>query len=191
MTSHLTPVLRGAPHAEVYENPETGVRIGPKRVYENLRNPQNVVALPRMSNRTDADALAVEPGVVVRFITGPAEVAGAGLVMLPGTRSTVAGVAWARAGPRRGSGAPSSRRPGRARHLRRLPNARDFHRRPGRERGGTDPSLGPLPVRTNFGPDKVLARAARRALADGTVVEGYEIHHGVVTREDGETPWWP
>ncbi len=31
----------------------------------------------------------------------------------------------------------------------------------------------------------MLARP-RRALADGTVVEGYEIHHGVVTREGGE-----
>ena len=40
VTSHLTPVLREAPHAGVYENPETGVRIGPKRVYENPRNPQ-------------------------------------------------------------------------------------------------------------------------------------------------------
>jgi adenosylcobyric acid synthase len=50
---------------------------------------------------------------------------------------------------------------------------------------GLAPGLGLLPVRTHFGPDKVLARP-RRALADGTVVEGYEIHHGVVTREGGE-----
>ena len=56
----------------------------------------HVVALPRMSNHTDVDALAVEPGVVVRFITGPAEVAGADLVVLPGTRSTVADLAWLR-----------------------------------------------------------------------------------------------
>ena len=56
----------------------------------------HVVALPRMSNHTDVDALAIEPGVVVRFITGPAEVADADLVVLPGTRSTVADLAWLR-----------------------------------------------------------------------------------------------
>ena len=50
---------------------------------------------------------------------------------------------------------------------------------------GLAPGLGLLPVRTHFGPDKVLARP-RRALADGTVVEGYEVHHGVVSREGGE-----
>src|ERR1019366_808631 len=56
----------------------------------------HVVALPRMSNHTDVDALAVEPGVVVRFITQPAEVSDADLVVLPGTRSTVADFAWLR-----------------------------------------------------------------------------------------------
>jgi hypothetical protein len=50
---------------------------------------------------------------------------------------------------------------------------------------GLAPGLGLLPVRTHFGPDKVLARP-QWALADGTVVEGYEIHHGVVTRDAGE-----
>ncbi len=84
-----------------------------------------VVALPRMSNHTDVDALAIEPGVVVRFITGPAEVADADLVVLPGTRSTVADLAWLR-----GQGLDVAiarhvgRRPGRARRLRRLPDAR-------------------------------------------------------------------
>jgi adenosylcobyric acid synthase len=50
---------------------------------------------------------------------------------------------------------------------------------------GPTPGLGLLPVQTRFGPDKVLARP-QRALADGTIVEGYEIHHGVVTRQGGE-----
>ncbi len=146
----------------------------------------HVVALPRMSNHTDVDALAVEPGVVVRFITGPAEMADADLVVLPGTRSTVADLGWL---AERG-----------------LDVALRHHAAAGRAvlgicggyqmlgtviddpvESGVGPTggIGLLPVRTRFGPDKVLARR-HQALADGTVVEGYEIHHGVVTRDAGQ-----
>jgi len=46
--------------------------------------------------------------------------------------------------------------------------------------------LGLLTVRTEFTSRKVLARPTAR-LADGTTVTGYQIHHGVVTREAGES----
>src|SRR5207244_2266152 len=55
-----------------------------------------VVALPLMSNFTDVDALAAEPGVVVRFVARPEELADADLVVLPGTRGTVRALAWLR-----------------------------------------------------------------------------------------------
>jgi cobyric acid synthase len=55
-----------------------------------------VVKLPRISNFTDADALAAEPGVLVRFTDNPAELADADLVVLPGSRATVADLAWLR-----------------------------------------------------------------------------------------------
>ncbi len=47
------------------------------------------------------------------------------------------------------------------------------------------PGLGLLPTRTDFGAGKVLARPSGTAL--GQPVEGYEIHHGVVTL-DPEAP---
>src|SRR5258708_37355625 len=53
----------------------------------------SVVRLPRISNFTDVDALAAEPGVLVRFAGGPAELADAGLVGLPGSRATGADLA--------------------------------------------------------------------------------------------------
>ena len=56
----------------------------------------SVVRLPRISNFTDLDALAAEPGVLVRLATAPAELADADLVVLPGTRATVADLAWLR-----------------------------------------------------------------------------------------------
>ena len=55
-----------------------------------------VVRLPRMSNWTDIDALRCEPGVLVRFAETPEELADADLVVLPGTRTTVADLAWLR-----------------------------------------------------------------------------------------------
>ena len=45
--------------------------------------------------------------------------------------------------------------------------------------------LGLLPVHTTFGADKVLSRPSA-TLADATVVEGYEIHHGTVRRQGGD-----
>ena len=55
-----------------------------------------VVRLPRLSNVTDIDALAAEPGVHVRLVTAPDELADADLVVLPGTRATVADLDWLR-----------------------------------------------------------------------------------------------
>src|SRR5581483_8067862 len=55
-----------------------------------------VVRLPRLSNVTDIDALAAEPGVAVRLVQEPGDVADADLVVLPGTRATVADLEWLR-----------------------------------------------------------------------------------------------
>ncbi|WP_078538485.1 cobyric acid synthase, partial [Streptomyces sp. HCCB10043] len=44
-----------------------------------------VCAVPLMSNFTDVDALAAEPGVVVRFVDRAEELADADLVIVPGT----------------------------------------------------------------------------------------------------------
>ena len=48
-----------------------------------------VIRLRWMSNFTDADALAAEPGVRVRFTRSPADVERADLVVVPGTKATV------------------------------------------------------------------------------------------------------
>jgi CobB/CobQ-like glutamine amidotransferase domain len=49
-----------------------------------------VIRLPRSCNFTDVDALALEPGVNVRFVTSPAALADADLVIVPGSKATVA-----------------------------------------------------------------------------------------------------
>ena len=55
-----------------------------------------VVRLPRMSNGTDAEALAAEPGVDVQVTTDPRAVAAADLAVLPGSRATVSDLDWLR-----------------------------------------------------------------------------------------------
>jgi adenosylcobyric acid synthase len=145
-----------------------------------------VVALPRMSNHTDVDALACEPGVVVRFARHAAELADADLIVLPGTRATVADLAWLR---ERGIDEAIARHVARGMPVlgicggyQMLGSVIDDEVESG---AGLVPGLGLLPVQTTFGREKVLSRPSR-TLADGVEVHGYEIHLGVVLRDAGE-----
>lgn len=147
-----------------------------------------VIRLPRISNFTDVDALALEPGVAVRFVTTPAGLDDADLVIVPGTRATVTDLAWLR-----GQGLEGALR------------ERAAAGRPvlgicgGYQMLGTQihdeiesvssavPGLGLLPVVTRFEAAKTLRRPS--GYAAGIAVEGYEIHHGTVQRRGGE-PWF-
>jgi adenosylcobyric acid synthase len=140
----------------------------------------SVVRLPRISNFTDIDALASEPGVLVRFAAGPAELADADLVVLPGSRATVADFAWLR---ERGFARAIIERVRREQPVLGICGGyqmmADEIDDPVESRAGVVPGLGLLPARVEFGPRKRLGRP--RGTADGVPVSGYEIHHGVVT----------
>jgi len=143
-----------------------------------------VAALPRISNFTDIDALASEPGVLVRYAHRPAELADADLVVLPGSRATVADLAWLRES---GLAAVVAER---ARRRRPVLGICGGYQMLGSEihddvesRAGQVPGLGLLPVRVTFGAEKKLGRPAGTT-AGGVAVTGYEIHHGVATVHD-------
>jgi adenosylcobyric acid synthase len=144
-----------------------------------------VAAVPLMSNFTDVDALAAEPGVVVRFTDRPEELADADLVVLPGTRGTVRALEWLRA---RGLADAVTRRAARGRPV--LGLCGGFQMLAERiqddveSRAGTVPGLGLLPVRIRFAAAKTLARP--EGTAYGEPVRGYEIHHGVADVHGGE-----
>lgn len=144
-----------------------------------------VVAIPLMSNFTDVDALAAEPGVAVRFTDRPEELADADLVVIPGTRGTVRALAWLR---ERGLADALSRRAAERRPVLGICGGfqllgesieDDVESREGRVDG-----LGLLPVHVRFATGKTLARPTGHAL--GHPVEGYEIHHGVADVRGGE-----
>ncbi|MBB5773360.1 cobyric acid synthase [Nonomuraea jabiensis] len=141
-----------------------------------------VVRLPRISNFTDADALAAEPGVVVRFVTDPVELDDADLVVLPGSRATVSDLAWLR---ERGLAAAITERAGPV-----LGICGGFQML-GREivdevesGAGKVEGLGRLPVRVEFAKEKRLGRP--EGTAYGQPVRAYEIHHGLASIDGGE-----
>ena len=104
--------------------PALSRRHAPRSVREKDFLRVAVVRLPRISNFTDADALAAEPGVLVRFTDSPAELADADLVVLPGSRATVADLAWLRErGLAEAIAGRARRRAAGAGHLRRVPDA--------------------------------------------------------------------
>ncbi|MFB6479739.1 cobyric acid synthase [Streptomyces virginiae] len=144
-----------------------------------------VCAVPLMSNFTDVDALAAEPGVVVRFVDRAEELADADLVVVPGTRGTVKALAWLR---ERGLADALLRRAAEGRPV--LGICGGFQALGERisdeveSRAGEVDGLGLLPVRVRFEREKTLARPVGSAL--GEDVAGYEIHHGVAEVLGGE-----
>ena len=144
-----------------------------------------VVRFPRLSNFTDLDALGIEPGVGVRYITNPAGLGDPDLVIMPGTKATVADLEWLRGtGLDRAISRTSGTVLGICGGYQMMGETIDDQVE---SRRGTVPGLGWLPVRTRFAPEKVTRQ--RRGRADGQRVTGYQIHHGITTITDGTTPW--
>lgn len=147
-----------------------------------------VVRLPRISNFTDLDALAHEPGVVVCFTESSQEILAADLAVLPGTKATVADLEWLRSRGLDGAVAERARR-----GLPTLGICGGYQMlgeriRDSIESGeGEIPGLGLLPVETVFEEEKILARPEGRAPGFGDAeVSGYEIRHGRVLRLGAE-----
>jgi adenosylcobyric acid synthase len=144
-----------------------------------------VLRLPRMSNVTDLDPVAAEPGVLVRLAGWPAELADADLVIVPGSRATVGDLGWL---AERGLTAALRERAAAGRPilgicggLQLLGEVIDD---PVESGAGIVPGLGLLPVRTVFGAAKVLALPVGEWA--GHPVSGYQIHHGRTQVTGGE-----
>ena len=161
------------------------------RTHDTAQLDVAVIAFPRLSNFTDFDPLASEPDVALRLVRSARELGRPDLILLGGSKSTVADLAWMR---ERGIAAA-------------VQEAVDDHgalvlgicggyQMMGRSiadevesAAGTVAGLDMLGVGTVFEHDKVLAQRDGEAL--GARVEGYQIHHGRVRPcpdTEGE-PW--
>jgi adenosylcobyric acid synthase len=136
-----------------------------------------VVRFPRIANATDLEPLLAEPGVAVRSVRTAAQLGSPHLVVLPGTKATVADLAWLRAVGLADAVAAS---PGAVLGIcGGLQALGRWIEDPGVESGsGRVEGLGLLDVTTTFAPEKLVRRHP-----DGS----YELRHG---RLDPEGDWF-
>ncbi|NEW43200.1 cobyric acid synthase [Nocardia cyriacigeorgica] len=146
------------------------------------------IRLPRISNSTDVEALACEPGVSVRWVNEPSRLAGADLVILPGSKATVDDLRWLRrAGladallARAAVGGPILGICGGYQML----GARIVDQV--ESAAGPIDGLGLLDLEIEFADPKLLRRVIGVGGA-GMALRGYEIHHGRVHRT-GDPHW--
>jgi adenosylcobyric acid synthase len=149
-----------------------------------------VVRLPRISNHDDFVPLEHEPGVVVRFVEHPHELEVADLVILPGSKSTVADLAWLR---HSGMAARIHSRVRRGEPVLGICGGYQMMGQTIEDPQGLESpepctrGLCLLPVRTHFEAPKVTAQVRARpasptflteGLPVGAELRGYEIHMG-------------
>ncbi len=152
-----------------------------------------VPRLPRIANFDDLDPLSAEPGVSVVVVEAgepiPAE---ATLVLIPGSKATIADLAFLRAQGWDIDIAAHVRRGGRVLGLcggyqmlgRTIADPAGVEGRP-----GTAPGLGLLDIATTLAADKRIVEVRGNAAAGGEAVSGYEIHLGVSDGPDRDRPF--
>mgnify|MGYP000870980496 CR=1 FL=1 len=149
-----------------------------------------VIRLPRIANFDDFDPLAAEPGVRLRYVARPEDLGRPQLIVLPGTKATIADLDMLRRSgladavvARHAEGIPVLGICGGFQMLgERIADPLGVEASAGSEVAG----LGLLPVATTFAADKTTRRvegrvASRRGAWAGAVdasVTGYEIHMG-------------
>jgi len=151
------------------------------------------LALSRIANFDDLDPLKMEPGLTVEMVLPGQPIPGdATLVILPGTKSTRADLAFLRAQGWDIDLLAHRRRGGRVLGIcggyqmlgRSVADPGGIEGEP-----GETPGLGLLEVDTVMTADKRLARVSAVHAATGSPVSGYEIHIGVTDGPDCARPF--
>jgi adenosylcobyric acid synthase len=158
-------------------------------IRESYRLDLAVVRVPRIANFDDVEPLAREAGVRVRFVRAAAELAGADLIVLPGSKSTITDLGWLRAAGLDTAVVEAARRGtpvmGICGGYQMLGVV--LHDPRGMESTvPTVPGLGLLDVTTVFAPTKTTVPVSARVTATrgllagaaGVEIVGYEIHAG-------------
>ena len=154
-----------------------------------------VIRLPKVSNFTDFIALDAIEGVGVRYVQRASDLGEPDLIVIPGTKNTLADLKWLRESgvetvllKRAAAGTPVFGICGGYQIL-----GQEVSDPLGTEGGGTMRGLGLLPIRTVFEPEKCQVRSQGRiaqvggllSKLSGAAVEGYQIHMGTTVLEGG------
>ncbi|MCR4646816.1 MAG: cobyric acid synthase [Oscillospiraceae bacterium] len=150
-----------------------------------------VIALPKLSNYTDFDAFLQYEGAAVRYVRRPHDLGTPDLVIVPGTKSTIADMRWLRESGMEtavkrlaANGTPVFGICGGYQIL-----GEEISDPLGSEGGGTIPGMGLLPCKTVFAAEKHRSQVSGRfaqlpgfwSCLSGAAYEGYEIHMGETT----------
>ena len=159
-----------------------------------------VIRLPRISNFTDFDPLAAEPGVSVRYIDRPEALGIPDALILPGTKNSLEDLVWLY---ERGLAAAVARLAGAGVPVLGVCGGYQMLGLDLVDAGAVEshrprlPGLGLLPVRTEFHPEKLTVQAEAEPgpgapdwLAAVGRVRGYEIHMGRTHLLTGAVPLW-
>jgi len=164
---------------EVWLDSEDALDLAGRRAAHPAARRVAVIRLPRISNFTDIDALRLEPDLEVVFASHPDALADADLVVLPGTRSTIADLAWLRS---RGLADAVRAHAAAGRPVLGICGGFQMLGRTVRDPTGVEGAvtesagLGLLDVETDFVAEKALRMPTGHW--SGVPASGYEIHHG-------------
>ncbi|MGH7780426.1 MAG: cobyric acid synthase [Candidatus Binataceae bacterium] len=181
------PILGVLPHAGNLEIPEedgAGLRI------MTLPSPERpiaigVVAFPRISNYTDFEPFLREPDVSLQYFENPEQAGGLDVLCLPGTKSTIADLAWLRSrgwedfiAAHRGAGGCVIGICGGYQMIgMRIDDPERIE-----SDAGSVVGLGLLNIETIFEGEKITTRTEGAHIASGLPISGYEIHCGRIRR---------
>ena len=187
------PVLGVIPYtrADIDDEDSLAPRLGETRAHRAVDIA--VIRLPRISNFTDFSPLERHSALGVRYVDGPAVLGTPDLVVLPGTKSTMADLLWMRQNGLEaailklaaGGGAVLGICGGYQMLGETLSDPE------GVEGGGQLRGMGLLPCETEFSPQKTRTRVTAAVTAEpfaGAEVDCYEIHMGL-TRRNGGVPF--
>jgi adenosylcobyric acid synthase len=147
--------------------------------------------LPRISNFDDFDPLKMEPGVSLVMVAPGEPLPVCDLVILPGSKATIADLAFLRAQGWDVDLFAHVRRGGKVLGIcggyqmlgRKIADPLGVEGAPGAVEG-----LGLLDVETEFSGEKTLSACAGVSLAEGAAFTGYEMHVGVTQGPDSGQP---
>lgn len=194
------PVVGVMPWLDLDLEEEDGVALqrGSARQAQDRDIDIAVVHLPHIANFTDFNALSAQPDVRVRYVSQPEALAGADLLILPGSKNTLHDLNWLR------ESAMAHALLGRHRDGVPLLGICGGYQMLGDtlidevESGlGRMPGLGLLNTVTRFAPYKTTTQVRAQMAATlpgwlaplaGMTLQGYEIHMGQTTLADGAQP---